>query len=84
MAKATLDKTVRVTLELDEDEAETLLGVHNAFIAGHPSGPRGVLDRIGHALTDAGVIPRSGIKALPDGGYTSLWLAYEDPKEKIF
>ena len=59
MAKATKQQitTYTITLEMTQDEAETLKGV-TEFIGGPENGKRGHMSKIGHALYDAGI--RSG------------------------
>lgn len=50
-----VESSYRVLLEMDKEEAEVLRELQYKFVGGHPSGPRGVVDRIQRALADAGV-----------------------------
>ena len=56
MAKATKQQitTYTITLEMTQDEAETLKGV-TELIGGSETGKRGHMYKIGHALFDAGI-----------------------------
>lgn len=74
MATATkTEAAYKVTLELTQEEAEVLRDLHHYFIAGPPSGPRGVLDQINNALVNVGVKIRGKLENDYGGALYLKW-----------